>query len=70
MNYAINGATLSVTVTNSSTIQSATHPPVIGYSQWWINNVGNPLDQLFTSGPMSPTTQEVNMTFNLNGGCP
>lgn len=44
-------------VHNSSTIESATHPPVIGYTAWWHNNIGGPLNDFFSSGPMSKTEQ-------------
>jgi hypothetical protein len=49
-------------VFNPSTIESATHPPVIGYTHWWSNNVGKPLNNFFSSGPLSKTTQ----TFDWN----
>jgi hypothetical protein len=68
--YSIQGDTLRVTVTNSSTIQSATHPPVLGYTAWWRNNIGDPLDKKFATGPMSKTTQEFNLSFDLSEcGC-
>jgi RHS repeat-associated protein len=44
-------------VHNSSTIASATHPPVIGYTRWWNQYIGGPLNNLFASGPMSTTDQ-------------
>jgi RHS repeat-associated protein len=55
-------ARVHFTVSNSSTIESATHPPVIGYTPWWSNNVGTPLNNYFSSGPLSKTTQ----TFDWN----
>ena len=55
-------ARVHFSVSNSSTIESATHPPVIGYTQWWQNNVGTPLNNYFSSGPLSKTTQ----TFDWN----
>lgn len=39
---------------NPSTIESATHPPIIGYTQW-SNSVGEPLNDFFSSGPFSKT---------------
>ena len=42
---------------NESTMASATHPPVIGYTQWWNSYIGGPLNNFFASGPMSKTTQ-------------
>lgn len=52
-------ASVRFTVTNSSTIESALRPPVIGYSKWWKNNIGTPLKERFSTGPMS----EINQTF-------
>jgi hypothetical protein len=52
-------------VSNSSTIESATHPPVIGYTQWWSKNVGQPLNQYFSSGALSKTTQTVEWTETI-----
>jgi len=54
-------AQVHFSVTNSSTMESATHPPVIGYTQWWSNNIGKPLNNYFSSGAFS-TTQ----TFDWN----
>ncbi len=51
-------AALRIHVHNSSTIQSATHPPVIGYTHWWSQHIGSPLDNYFSSGPMSRTDQD------------
>ncbi|MGN6713893.1 RHS repeat-associated core domain-containing protein, partial [Anaerocolumna jejuensis] len=52
-------------VSNSSTIESATHPPVIGYTKWWSNNIGKPLNNFFSSGAMSKTTQTVQWTETI-----
>ena len=52
-------------MSNSSTIESATHPPVIGYTQWWSNNISKPLDNLFSIGPMSQTTQTAEWTETI-----
>ncbi len=49
----------AIKVSNTSTIESATHLPVIGYTQWWSNNIGKPLNNYFSSVAMSPTTQTV-----------
>ena len=46
-------ATVNFHVTNDSTINSATHPPVIGYTQTWNTYIGTPLNNFFASGPMS-----------------
>jgi hypothetical protein len=61
---AVNGnsATVQFLVNNSSTIQSATRPPVIGYYSWWQNSVGAWINSSFSSGPMSPTTQTFRWT--------
>ena len=45
-------------VNNSSTIQSGTRPPVIGYTKMWQNTIGKKLNDMFSSGPMSPITQK------------
>jgi hypothetical protein len=65
LTYAESGGTIDVHVTNTSTISSALRPPVIGYTEWWSNNVGAPLDAAFSSGPMSKTTQ----TFDFQVSC-
>jgi|GEM_PF-6386710 len=57
--------TVLFTVENSSTIQSATRPPVIGYFQWWQNSVGSWIDKTFQDGPMSPKTQTFKWTEKL-----
>ena len=44
-------------VSNSSTIESGTRPPVLGYTDFWKNNIGNRVNKFFESGPMSKTTQ-------------
>ncbi|EKO8726076.1 MULTISPECIES: hypothetical protein [Escherichia] len=67
--YSINGNSLDVVVTNSSTIQSATHSPILGYTKWWRDNIGNPLDRKFQKGPMSPKTQTINLHFDLSCAC-
>src|SRR5213593_2763303 len=53
-------------VYNTSTIQSATHPPVIGYTRWWSDYIGNPLNNIFSSGPMSKTSQTFDWDENLD----
>jgi hypothetical protein len=61
---AVNGnsATVEFLINNSSTIQSATRPPVLGYYSWWQNSVGSWINSSFSSGPMSPTTQTFRWT--------
>jgi hypothetical protein len=60
-----NVATILFTVNNASTIESATHPPVIGYTQWWSNNIGQPLNNALSTGPMSKTTQTFQWTETM-----
>lgn len=60
-----NSALVQFIVTNSSTISSATHPPVIGYTPLWNNTIGSALDNIFSSVPMSKTTQTFNCTETL-----
>ncbi len=69
--YDANGNTLTkADSTVVSSIASATHPPVIGYTNWWSNYIGNPLNNFFSSGPMSATTQNFDFHENLAGrGC-
>ncbi len=61
-----NSATVMFEVKNSSTIQSAMRPPVIGYYSWWQNSVGSWINSSFSSGPMSPTTQTFKWTETIN----
>jgi RHS repeat-associated protein len=55
--YTVSNGTVTIVVKNSSSIASATHPPVIGYTNWWNKNIGVPLNAAFNSGPLSKTTQ-------------
>lgn len=52
-------------VSNASTIESATHPPVIGYTEFWSKNIGTPLNNYFSTGAMSKTTQTVEWTETI-----
>ncbi len=61
-------ALVAFTVTNYSTIQSGLRPPVIGYTQAWIDNIGNPLNSYFSSGPMSTTSQTFKWTETITLG--
>ena len=54
------------TVTNRSTIESGTRPPILGYTSFWKNNVGNKLNSIFETGPMSTTTQTFKWTETFN----
>jgi hypothetical protein len=62
---SVNLATVLFTVTNSSTIESATHPPVISYTPGWSTYIGQPLNNFFSSGPLSRTTQTFNWTETI-----
>ena len=53
---------ISFMVNNTSTIQSGTRPPVIGYTDFWQKNIGRPLNKAFESGPMSKTSQTFKWT--------
>ncbi|MEN3586366.1 ALF repeat-containing protein [Streptomyces sp. ZYX-F-203] len=54
------------TAFNESDIESATHPPVIGYTDWWSDNVGSFIEDVVgDSGPMSPKTQVIEFNVTL-----
>lgn len=57
-------AIVHFTVGNSSSIQSATRPPVIGYTDVWKNGPGRWINNVIQTGPMSRTTQ----TFTWSKG--
>jgi len=64
--HPLNGtATVNFQAHNVSSISSATHPPVIGYTSFWNQYIGTPLNNLFQSGPMSPTVQNFNWTETI-----
>jgi hypothetical protein len=44
-------------VSNESTLSSATHPPVIGYTNWYLETISPFIDSLVPTGPMSKVTQ-------------
>lgn len=69
LSYSVTNETLNIHVWNYSTISSATHPPVIGYTNWWNQHVGDPLDNFFSSGPMSQTSQFFDFHENLKDKC-
>jgi RHS repeat-associated protein len=69
LSYSVTGSTLNIHVWNNSTVSSATHPPVIGYTNWWNQHIGNPLDNFFSSGPMSKTSQYFDFHENLKQRC-
>ncbi|MAB49224.1 MAG: hypothetical protein CMC05_11400 [Flavobacteriaceae bacterium] len=51
-------ARVHFTVNNSSSLQSATRPPVIGYTDAWKNGPGKWINDAIETGPMSTTTQK------------
>ncbi|WP_461071295.1 ALF repeat-containing protein, partial [Streptomyces pseudoechinosporeus] len=54
------------TAYNESDIESATHPPVIGYTDWWSDTVGSFIDKVVgDSGPVSPKTQVIEFDVTL-----
>ena len=60
-----NTATIGITVSNSSTMQSATRPPVLGYTGLWENTIGNAINKWFDSGPGSTTVQNFYWTETI-----
>jgi RHS repeat-associated protein len=52
-----NTATVLFEIKNSSTMQSASRPPIIGYWGIWQNTVGSVINNAFSSGAGSKTTQ-------------
>lgn len=60
-----NEATVLFEVKNSSTIQSGTRPPVMGYTSLWQNTVGKGLNNSFSTGPVSKTTQTLVWTEKI-----
>ena len=52
-------------VNNSSSLQSATRPPVIGYSDAWINGPGKLINDAIQTGPMSKTTQTLHWSTTI-----
>ena len=57
-----NTAVIHVTITNFSTMQSASRPPVVGYWSVWQNSVGKWINKTFSTGWGSKTTQTFNLT--------
>lgn len=54
------------TAYNESDIESATHPPVIGYTDWWSDTVGAFVDKVVgDEGPLSPKTQVIEFDVTL-----
>ncbi len=53
-------ARIHFTINNSSSIQSATRPPIIGYTEAWKNGPGKWINNAIQTGPMSTTRQSFN----------
>ncbi len=68
MTYKVTGvdkdgvATVDFHVTNTSSMSSATHPPILGYTDIWRKNVEPTLNSTFEKGPLSPTKQTFDWT--------
>jgi RHS repeat-associated protein len=58
-------AQVHFTVSNSSTMASFFHAPVIGYTKWWGNTVGKTMNSIFSTGPGSLTSQTVDWTETI-----
>jgi hypothetical protein len=67
LGYEVNDGVLTMTITNNSTIASATHPPVLGYTPWWRQNVESTLNRQFESGPLSKISQTVILHERIGG---
>ncbi|MER7765141.1 ALF repeat-containing protein, partial [Streptomyces sp. NPDC097619] len=54
------------TAYNESDIESATHPPVIGYTDWWSKGPGKLITEIVgDSGPMAPKSQVIEFDITL-----
>ena len=70
MSYVVVGDAVSMHIWNTSTVASGFRPPVIGYTEWWSNNVAIPMNKALASGPMSKTRQDIWLRDSLAGrGC-
>lgn len=58
-------ATIQFRVSNSSTMQSAFRPPVLGYLPIWQNTAGNTINNYFSTGWGSKTSQTFNWTQTI-----
>jgi len=50
-------AVVMINVENESTLASATHPPVIGYTPFWLEHIAPFTNNFVPTGPMSEVTQ-------------
>jgi RHS repeat-associated protein len=69
LKYSVTGRALDIQVSNESNLASLGHPPVLGYMDWWQQNLSPLLNNLRPSGFMSPTTQHFDFHENLACGC-
>jgi RHS repeat-associated protein len=58
-------ATVQFSVDNSSTMQSASRPPILGYLPIWQESAGKYINDKFATGWGSKTSQHFNWTENL-----
>lgn len=58
-------AEVTFLVHNTSTMQSATRLPVVGYQEWYRNSIGVFTNWLFSSGPGSETEQWIEWTESI-----
>ena len=70
LNYQVvninkDSARIHFSVKNSSTMQSASRPPILGYFPIWQNNVGAFINNYFSTGWGSKTTQTFSWYENL-----
>lgn len=61
-------ARVTVKVSNTSSAASGFRPPVLGYTNWWQQNVAPKINDFFSSGPMSPTKQTVELNTDIAFG--
>jgi hypothetical protein len=66
VDHNTNVAIVRFCVENSSTMQSASRPPVIGYWPIWKNVIGKSINSAFDTGPGSITKQTFNWSETIN----
>ncbi|MGW6565164.1 golvesin C-terminal-like domain-containing protein [Streptomyces sp. NPDC054975] len=61
-------ATIQFHVTNKSTMNSGTHiaPELGGYSDWWSENIGDPLNDYYSTGRFATKEQEITWTETVD----
>ena len=60
-----NTAVVLLEVTNFSTLQSGTRPPVIGYTEIWKSTIGKWINNSVPTGAMSATNQKIVWIENI-----